>query len=882
MKSFKITLALVLALWSVQMRAANPDLKLRGFVKNEGQITDQNGKWNPDVLAAYFGHGYDLLITKTGFSHQISKHENGQVQFHRVDVRLSNSLESLPIVEWQMPLDDYDNFIKPGNEEPVVFEKIQTFQRVLVYEIAPGVDVEFVMVPDGVGNFYPKMNFVLDKFANLENLQLRYAGQDELVFGHDASSFEILTSLGKIKENIPQSFVLKNGVEHEVKVKYVDLSNGCVGFSSEQLENYINEKLIIDPIPSPTLNWSTYYGGSNAEQGVRTAYDGLGGVFLGGITQSAAGIATVGSHQGTYGGSPFFDAFITKFDINGVRLWSTYFGGSFDEQLYDLITDGAGNVFFTGSSASAGLGSVGTHQPSNAGNTDVILVKLNATGGLMWSTYFGGALNDSGRGLALSGTNIVICGQTASVAGIATAGAHQLAIGGGTSDGFMASFSPAGLLNWGTYFGGTGVDICYQIKVTPTNDLVMVGTTNSAGLSTVGAFQVTIGGSNDALIANFDASGNRVWSTYFGNTHSDNGYAISVDVSGDIFVAGQTNSASGIASVGAYDTALSGTTDGYILSLNNAGSRNWSTYVGGGTQDVIQSIWTDGVGNIYIGGNTSSTAGLATVGANQTVYGGGASDGLLAAFDLTGAVAWISYFGGSGDDYIRSVAGDAVIHLFVAGFSSSASTISTAGAHQTTLASSGVSDAFLSDYSVAALTPVELVSFDVNYVQDLSHVQCHWVINQGLQCHLYVLEKSLDGVNWSIIDLQDCSNAFEQIHFQFLDQNPHEGWCYYRITQQHDLDENAQMTRSLFVGQNEDVFIYPNPCQDHFVISSNEKLMSLCMFDMNGRLVKIFPLNDTMDHQMMSFDCSDLTPGVYLVDARDSGDQNRQYKIFVE
>ncbi|MBL0315831.1 MAG: SBBP repeat-containing protein [Flavobacteriales bacterium] len=448
--------------------------------------------------------------------------------------------------------------------------------------------------------------------------------------------------------------------------------------------------LVIDPIPSPSLNWATYFGGSAAEQGMKTVLDNMGGVFLGGITQSSAGIATAGAFQGTYGGAPFYDAFVAKFDINGNRIWSTYFGGTLDEQLLDILAEPGGNIYFTGSSNSAGLATGGTHQTIIGGGSDAIIVKLSAAGNLIWSTYYGGTSNDSARGLSFLGANIGLTGQTASSNGISSPGAHQLSFGGGGSDGFFTSFTSAGAMNWGSYWGGAGTDVAYQIKTTATFDFVLVATTNSASMATPGAFQTVLGGSNDILVSKFSSAGVQQWATYYGGVLSDNGYGVALDISGDIFITGQTNNSVGFATAGAYDVILNGATDGFVLSLNSSGNRNWSTYIGGTLQDVLQFIWTDGLGNIYVGGNTSSSVGLVTVGATQSVFGGGTYDGVIGSFDISGTVNWITYYGGTGDDFIRSGIGDAISHLYVAGFSASANGIATAGAYQTSLSSTGV------------------------------------------------------------------------------------------------------------------------------------------------------------------------------------------------
>lgn len=866
MKTILISLVSGFCLLANVTAFALMDTNPAGYVRNQGQIRNQFGEVNHDVIAAFFSDGYDLLITKQGFSHQLHRQLDHEVAFHRVDVTFFQQNIERKEVSWIDPFPTYLNFIRAGSDGPHSIDHVEIFRTIVIKDVWNGIDVEFTSALDDFGNVVPKINFLLQHASDLTQIGLMCKGQEKLLMHTNGVQFELTTTLGSIIEHIPYSFIVEHDEQIPVDVYYADAGNGMVTFSADEKIMQSKSPLVIDPIPSPSLNWATYFGGSAAEQGMKTAIDNMGGVFLGGITQSSAGIATAGAYQGTFGGAPFYDAFVAKFDILGNRIWSTYFGGTLDEQLLDMLAEPGGNIYFTGSANSAGLATGGTHQTIIGGGSDAIVVKLSAAGNLIWSTYYGGTSNDIARGLAFIGGNIGITGQTASTNGISSPGVHQLSFGGGSSDGFFASFTSSGAMNWGSYWGGTGTDVAYQIKTTAAFDIVLVASSNSGSMATPGAFQTVLGGSNDILVSKFSSAGVQQWATYYGGALSDNGYGVALDISGDIFITGQTNNSAGFATAGAYDVTLNGATDGFILSLNSAGNRNWSTYVGGTLQDVLQFIWTDGVGNVYVGGNTSSSVGLATVGATQSVFGGGTYDGVLGSFDISGTVNWITYFGGSGDDYIRSGAGDAVSHLYVAGFSSSSSGIATAGAFQSSLSSSGVFDAFLSDYTLAASLPVELISFDVQSMPSPNMVKCTWTVSSGMQCHEYILEKSYDMLEWQSIAMVDCLFSVDGTNFTYDDTHAGFGVVYYRITQVNYDGEHTNMTRSILLNASNQISIFPVPASGMIhLMSPQEDMVSVVIYDLSGRIAMKYSSDSSSPVAVMSCDVSELSAGNYCL-----------------
>ncbi len=329
---------------------------------------------------------------------------------------------------------------------------------------------------------------------------------------------------------------------------------------------------------------------------------------------------------------------------------------------------------------------------------------------LDWATYFGGNNIDESMAITVDGLgNSYMTGGTFSFSNIATSGAYQDTIDsylgtlpGNGVDAFLAKFNSSGNLQWATYYGGEGQDGGYGLATDSYNNVYIVGITGgTTGIATVGSYQDTYGGGNeDAFLAKFSSTGTMQWATYFGGNDVDEGFGIAIDSHDNIYITGATASSLGIATPSAYQPSLAGG-DAFIAKFNTSGNILWSTYFGGAEGDQGHSITTDYLGNVYITGITSSTSGLATPGANQTVYGGDQSDAFIAKFDSSGDLQWATYYGGSGQEEGYGIVADPACNVYTTGFTTSTSSIATPGAYQTGIAdtSVGAGDAYIAKFN---------------------------------------------------------------------------------------------------------------------------------------------------------------------------------------
>jgi len=408
--------------------------------------------------------------------------------------------------------------------------------------------------------------------------------------------------------------------------------------------------------------WATYYGGSTYGGGHSITTDLNNNILITGQASSTnLPVYNPGGgayFQGVMGGS--YDAFILKFNSNGIRMWATYYGGSYGDVGFSITADASNNIIVTGIASSTNFpiqnpGGGTYYQDSIAGLEDAFVLKFNSNGVRLWATYYGGDETDWGYSVTTDGSNnILITGRTHSnnfpLLNPGN-GAYFQNTNAGNEDAFILKFSSNGVRQWSTYYGGNNAEEGNSLTIDGNNSILITGYTTSTDfpLQNPGSgayFQSSKAGEHDVYILKFNSNGVRQWATYYGGNDWDEGQSITVDGNDNILIAGNTESTTlplQNPGGGAYfQSAYGGISDAFILKFNSVGVRQWATYYGGDSGDIGYSITTGVNNNILVTGGTASLdfplydpGGSAYY---QSTFGGSLIDAFILGFTPSGVI----------------------------------------------------------------------------------------------------------------------------------------------------------------------------------------------------------------------------------------------------
>jgi len=738
------------------------------FVENKGQLHDQYGESNSGVNFYANYSGFRVFLNDNGFSYEtIKAHPTNDdrdtaisVEFNRIDVSFFNS-------SFSGQIETNEIVCKEKFYRGDFFYESRSFKKVTYKNIYPKIDVVFYTNKEGF-----KYDFVVHSGADLNDIQLLFNSPFQTEISEEG--IQIHAPLGSITEEVPYSYLLESNQEIDIRFKESQTSESeqVFQFTTPNNQNRFDETLVIDPIPN--VWFSTYISGNLDEFPEDVVLDEDGDIYVVGYTNSVNNIATSGTFQGTF--QAIYDVFLVKYKPDGTKIWGTYLGSESFDRAYAL-TYKNGYVYLCGNTFSQNFATSGVHQTVNNDGDDAFLAKFDLEGNRIWTTYYGGDDHDFAASVVVNSNNeIYITGHTSSYSNIATAGAHQESFFG-VSAAFLAKFSSQGQLIWGTYYGSV-FDEGYGIALDSDENIVFSGLTNSSnGIASPGAQQMSNAGGFDAFLTKFNPNGTRLWGTFFGGPADDKGYDVCVDAANNIYMVGNTSSLSGISSGSGFQLQAGSIDDGFVAKYNSNGIRLWSSYVGGSEAEYISAVDMYFDQGIVIGGKTQSNSNIATSGALSGNLAG-QYDAFLMKLSPNGALEWGSYFGGSQSDEFTGLAIDLSNgYIHTAGLTLSDDGIATPDAYQTT-PGSGLFHGFLARFCAPLIpnfiTEIQAVSCgSTNYSVDVEspNVFTDFVWHDATSNPFYNFTDLAAGQYYyflSTIDTNNCSFSTDTVFFQVL------------------------------------------------------------------------------------------------------------------
>lgn len=409
------------------------------------------------------------------------------------------------------------------------------------------------------------------------------------------------------------------------------------------------------PAQTSAFRLSTYLGVADCD-GIAAWHDD---VFLA-CHSPQARLPIVARGSGPIPG--MMNAYVLRIDTKAGKLvYATSLGGKGFTGAFRIKVDSQGFAYAVGFTQAPDFPTTpDAIQPRfGGGDSDGFLVKLTPKGRIVYSTFIGGGGADQGNGLALDGSGGVLVGGTTWSSNFPGVQKPHATTSG---DAFVVYFRPGDRNSLrSTVFGGTAEEKLTGIAVDGKGGVFAVGYTKSKDFPLVAPIQSALRGVSDLFLVRLNLSDlSPTFSTFFGGSGDDSGWGVTVDRSGNPVVAGITNSSDLPAQKDAFQTSYRGGLDAFVAKFEGAGYRRVRvTYYGGAKDDSSgydgDDLKVDGMGNVWLVGLTSSTD-LPTLNAQQSVYGGGDSDGFLAVFSPTlRQLCYGTYYGGSDADLLEGV-----------------------------------------------------------------------------------------------------------------------------------------------------------------------------------------------------------------------------------
>lgn len=545
------------------------------FQENKGQWSDEfQFFYERDGALVYLKQDgisylhYDAEIWADWIAHDHSddhaNKEHKDLPCHHFELKFSGSNPNSRIEALNPSEHDFNYFI--GNDQSKWVSGIKEYEQVIYRDLYPGIDLIAQPLDHGF-----KYDFILEQGSDLNDIRFDYRHLDKVVV-HEGE-IKLKTSLGTIKERIPNCVIIKDGHRREFKAYFNYLEDGTIGIATDDdISDF--DSLIIDP----EVVFVSYAGNTADNFGFTATYDSSGYFYLGGIctgpytdfdpqgrypaTFGAFDVQYNGGSSSTFGDYGFAcDITISKYTPDGSNLvYATYIGGQNNEYPHSIVCDSNSNLIIFGTTFSDDYPVAdNAFQKTRNGIQDIIVTKLNATGSaLIGSTFLGGnsrdGLNeardlkyfyaDNHRGEVISNEKGEALVATNSLSpDFPLVNAFQT-LKNDRQDGiFFHMNEDLSQLLWSSYYGGNGDDAFYSIDVNSQGLIYLSGGTKSTNLTmTSGTVNENYqGGLVDGFITCLDPTTKEVLrTTYWGTNEYEQIFSLDIDKYDQVYFVGHS------------------------------------------------------------------------------------------------------------------------------------------------------------------------------------------------------------------------------------------------------------------------------------------------------------------------------------------------------
>lgn len=316
-----------------------------------------------------------------------------------------------------------------------------------------------------------------------------------------------------------------------------------------------------------------------------------------------------------------------------------------------ITCDDSGNVYAAGQIEYTSI--FDNHAVTSYGSHDIVVVKYDNNGTLKWIHSAGGPGGDVGNGIGIDAAhNTYVAGEAEQTVNF---GSGITVISAGANDIFLAKYNIGGNIVWAKRWGNSGNDKALSVAVSPSGDCFVTGFF-SASVS-FGGTQLTSSGGRDIFIAKINSSGSVLWAKKAGGGGEDKAESITLDQSGNIYIAGSFTQS---ATFGSITITNSGNNSAFVAKYNSNGNVQWAKKAGACCDTTqYRSVSVDENGNVYVAGYFNATA---SFGSNNFTSSG-SSDVVVVKYSSGGNLLWAKQAGGIDEDIAYGLNIDTVNHI---------------------------------------------------------------------------------------------------------------------------------------------------------------------------------------------------------------------------
>ena len=514
----------------------------------------------------------------------------------------------------------------------------------------------------------------------------------------------------------------------------------------ELANNGSNDGMIIKYGADGEVKWAKAIGGSGDDSIKTVATMQNGGYIVGG--RFSGDSITVGDYilKNNSGRSDFYDGMVIKYNYEGKVEWATSIGKYGDDSISSVATTSDGGYIVGGYFGESNYGgnnlTIGENTLTSV-LADGLLIKYDSEGKAEWATNIGGTNNDYINSVVtIEDESYIIVGSFYS--SNITVGKYIIKNNSSSTsfqDGMIIKYKQVDLNDPTTIqaisVGGDYSDQITTVTATSDGGYIAGGYFESPNiivgeyiLSNNSDYNVIDGDITDGMVIKYGADGSVQWATSIGGGSGDYINSVAESSDGGILVGGDFKSSS--ITVGEYTLTNSRGQDGMIIKYGADGSVEWATSLGGDYATKINSVTETRDGGIVVGGLFTSSS--ITVG-DYTLTNAGSGDGIVIKYGVDGKVEWSTSIGGTGSDYIQSVASTSDGGIVVGGrFTSSSITVgdynlTNAEANQSYPGEDGMVIKYGADGSVQWATSIGESDYD--YIESVSETSDGEIIVGG-------------------------------------------------------------------------------------------------------------------------------------------------------